>query len=181
MTTPKIRFATIGLNHFHIYGQTNLLLRAGAELVSFYATEPELINLYAKDYPQAKLAASEAEILEDKSIHMVISASIPSERAPLGIRVMQHGKDFMSDKPGFTTLEQLAEARRVQKATGRIYSIDYSERLETRASQKAGELVRAGAIGKVIQTLGMGPHRPRLSQRPWWFFEKEKYGGIAPV
>ena len=58
MTTPKIRFATIGLNHFHIYGQTNLLLRAGAELVSFYATEPELINLYAKDYPQAKLAAS---------------------------------------------------------------------------------------------------------------------------
>ncbi len=178
MTTPKIRFATIGLNHFHIYGQTNLLLRAGAELVSFYATEPELINLYAKDYPQAKLAASEAEILEDESIHMVISASIPSERAPLGIRVMQHGKDFMSDKPGFTTLEQLAEARRVQKATGRIYSIDYSERLETRASQKAGELVRAGAIGKVIQTLGMGPHRPRLSQRPWWFFEKEKYGGI---
>jgi predicted dehydrogenase len=178
MTTPKIRFATIGLNHFHIYGQTNLLLRAGAELVSFYATEPELINLYAKDYPQAKLAASEAEILEDESIHMVISASIPSERAPLGIRVMQHGKDFMSDKPGFTTLEQLAEARRVQKETGRIYSIDYSERLETRASQKAGELVRAGAIGKVIQTLGMGPHRPRLSQRPWWFFEKEKYGGI---
>ena len=178
MTTPKIRFATIGLNHFHIYGQTNLLLRAGAELVSFYATEPELINLYAKEYPQAKLAASEAEILEDESIHMVISASIPSERAPLGIRVMQHGKDFMSDKPGFTTLEQLAETRRVQKATGRIYSIDYSERLETRASQKAGELVRAGAIGKVIQTLGMGPHRPRLSQRPWWFFEKEKYGGI---
>ena len=80
MTTPKIRFATIGLNHFHIYGQTNLLLRAGAELVSFYATEPELINLYAKEYPQAKLAASEAEILEDKSIHMVISASRPNRR-----------------------------------------------------------------------------------------------------
>lgn len=177
-TTPKIRFSTIGLNHFHIYGQTNLLLRAGAELVSFYATEPDLIALYQKDYPQAKLASSEAEILEDESIHMVISASIPSERAPLGIRVMQHGKDFMSDKPGFTTLEQLAEARRVQKETGRIYSIDYSERLETRASQKAGELVRSGAIGKVIQTLGMGPHRPRLHQRPWWFFEKEKYGGI---
>lgn len=177
-TTPKIRFATIGLNHFHIYGQTNLLLRAGAELVSFYATEPDLINLYAKDYPQAKLASSEEEILEDESIQMVISASIPSERAPLGVRVMQHGKDFMTDKPGFTTLEQLAEVRRVQKETGRIYSIDYSERLETRASQKAYELVQAGAIGKVIQTLGLGPHRRRLHQRPWWFFKKEKYGGI---
>jgi predicted dehydrogenase len=177
-TQPQIRFATIGLNHFHIYGQTNLLLNAGAELVAFYAIEPDLIQLYAKDYPQAKLASSETEILEDESIQLVISASIPSERAPLGIRVMQHGKDFMSDKPGFTTLEQLAEVRRVQAETKRIYSIDYSERLETRASVKATELVKGGAIGKVIQTVGLGPHRPRLSQRPWWFFKKEKYGGI---
>jgi predicted dehydrogenase len=177
-TAPRIRFATIGLNHFHIYGQTNLLLNAGAELVSFYASEPELLERYAKDYPQAKLVRNEAEILEDESIQLVISAAIPSERAPLGIRVMQHGKDFMSDKPGFTTLDQLAEVRRVQKATGRIYSIDYSERLETRASVKASELVHGGAIGKVIQTVGLGPHRPRLDQRPWWFFKQEKYGGI---
>lgn len=175
---PTMRFATIGLNHFHIYGQTNLLLKAGAELVSFYATEPDLIQLYAKDYPQAKLARSEAEILEDESIQLVISASIPSERAPLGIRVMQHGKDFMSDKPGFTTLEQLAEVRRVQAETKRIYSIDYSERLETRASTKATELVQNGAIGKVIQTVGLGPHRARLQQRPWWFFKRAKYGGV---
>jgi predicted dehydrogenase len=177
-TQPPIRFATIGLNHFHIYGQTNLLLRAGAELVKFYAVEPELIQLYGKDYPQAVLAASEAEILEDESIHLVISAAIPSERAPLGIRAMQHGKDYMSDKPGFTTLEQLAEARRVQKETRRIYSIDYSERLETKASVKMGELVHGGAIGKVIQVLGLGPHRPRLDQRPAWFFKRDKYGGI---
>lgn len=177
-TQPTIRFAAIGLNHFHIYGQTNLLLKAGAELVAFYALEPDLIALYAKDYPQARLASSEAEILEDPSIHLVISAAIPSERAPLGIRVMQHGKDFMTDKPGFTTLEQLAAVRQVQQATGRIYSIDYSERLETRASTKAGELVHSGAIGKVIQTVGLGPHRPRLHQRPWWFFQRAKYGGI---
>jgi predicted dehydrogenase len=91
---------------------------------------------------------------------------------------MQHGKDFMVDKPGFTTLEQLAEVRRIQRQTARIYSIDYSERLETRASQKAGELIRSGAIGKVIQTVGLGPHRPRLQQRPWWFFQRRNYGGI---
>jgi predicted dehydrogenase len=177
-TQPTVRFATIGLNHFHIYGQTNLLLNAGAELVKFYATEPELIARYAQDYPQATLAASEAEILEEDSIHLVISAAIPCQRAPLGIRVMEHGKDFMVDKPGFTTLEQLADVRRVQKATGRIYSIDYSERLETRASTKAAALVQAGAIGRVIQTVGLGPHRPRLHQRPWWFFQREQYGGI---
>jgi hypothetical protein len=47
----------------------------------------------------------------------VLSSIIPNERAPLGIRVMQHGKDYMSDKPGITSLEQLADVRRVQKQT----------------------------------------------------------------
>ena len=177
-TQSPIRFAAIGLNHFHIYGQTNLLLRAGAELVAFYAEEPDLAALYQKEYPQAKQVADKRAILEDESLHLVISAAIPSERAPLGMEVMRHGKDFMSDKPGFTTLAQLAEVRQVQQATGRIYSIDYSERLETRASVKAAELVQSGAIGQVIQTVGLGPHRPRLSQRPWWFFKRDKYGGI---
>lgn len=177
-TQPTIRFAAIGLNHFHIYGQTNLLLRAGAELVSFYAEEPDLAALYQKDYPQAKPVTDKRAILEDASLQLVISAAIPSERASLGIDVMRHGKDYMSDKPGFTTLDQLAEVRRVQKETGRIYSIDYSERLETRASVKAAELVQNGAIGQVIQTVGLGPHRPRLHQRPWWFFKRDKYGGI---
>jgi predicted dehydrogenase len=120
----------------------------------------------------------EKEILEDKSIHLVLSASIPDERAPLGIRVMQHGKDFMVDKPGITTLEQLAEVRRVQAETKRIYSIMYSERLENRATVQAGELVKAGAIGKVVQTIGMGPHRMNPKTRPAWFFDKPRFGGI---
>src|SRR4029078_1413790 len=118
-----------------------------------------------------KQARSEAEILEDKAIQLVVSAGIPADRAPLGIRVMQHGKDFMSDKPGVTTLAQLAEARRVQAQTRRIYSIMYSERFENKATVKAGELVKAGAIGKVIQTIGLGPHPIRLSKSSTWFFE----------
>src|SRR5262245_10717111 len=110
---PKIRFAVIGLNHGHIYGQVKLLLNAGAAFVSFFAIEPELIEQFTKTYPQAKLARSAQAILEDETIQLIASASIPNERAPLGITAMKHGKDFMSDKPGFTTLEQLAEARRV--------------------------------------------------------------------
>jgi predicted dehydrogenase len=175
---PAIRFAAIGLNHGHIYGQTHALLNAGAQLVSFYAQEPELVNEFAKTFPQAKLARSAAEILEDETIQLVASAAIPNERAPLGIDVMQHGKDYMSDKPGFTTLEQLADVRRVQAETGRIYSILFSERLSNRATVKAGELVQAGAIGRVIQTIGMGPHRTRLATRAPWFFRREQYGGI---
>ncbi len=173
-----IRFAAIGLNHGHIYGQVQAMLEAGGELVSFYAIEPDLIERFQKRFPDAKLASEEAEILEDSSIQLVVSASIPVERAPLGIRVMQHGKDFMADKPGITTLEQLEEVKKVQQETGRIYSIMYSERLRNKATVHAGDLVQSGAIGQVIQTIGLGPHRMRAHTRPDWFWDKKNFGGI---
>ncbi len=175
---PKIKFAVIGMNHAHIYGQVEAVIRGGGELVSFYAKEADLTANFTKKYPNAKLASSETEILEDKSIQLVLSSIIANERAPLGIRVMKHGKDYMSDKPGITTLEQLAEVRKVQKATKRIYSIMYSERFENKATVKAGELVKAGAIGKVVQTIGLGPHRINANSRPAWFFDKKQFGGI---
>jgi predicted dehydrogenase len=174
----SIKFSVIGLNHGHIYGQTEAVIRGGGELVSFYAKEPDLAEAFAKRYPNAKRAKSEKEILEDKSIQLVVSASIPIDRAPLGIEVMKHGKDYMVDKPGIITIKQLEEVRKVQKETKRIYSIMYSERLENRATVKAGELVKEGAIGKVIQTIGLGPHRMNIKSRPEWFFKNNMYGGI---
>lgn len=178
MQSPRIRFSVIGLNHGHITGQTRAVIRGGGELVAVYAKEKDLLDGFLKTFPQAKLARSEQEILEDKSIHLVVSASIPVERAPLGIRVMQHGKDFMVDKPGITKLEQLTEVRRVQEQTHRIYSIMYSERLENKATVRAGEMVKAGAIGKVVQTVGLGPHRMNAPTRAPWFYDVEQYGGI---
>lgn len=175
---PRIKFAVIGMNHGHIYGQVEAVVRGGGQLVSFYAKEADLVSAFAKKYPQAKQALSENEILEDKSIQLVLSSAIANERAPLGIRVMKHGKDFMADKPGITTLEQLSEVRKVQKETKRIYSIMFSERFENRATVKAGELVKAGAIGKVVQTIGLGPHKMNAPTRPAWFFNKEQFGGI---
>lgn len=174
----RIRFAAIGLNHNHIYGQVEAVQRGGGEFVSFFAKEPELSAAFSKRFPQAKLARSAQEILEDKTIQLVVSAAIPDERAPLGIQVMQHGKDYMSDKPGIISLEQLAAVRRAQEATKRIYSIMYSERLENPATVKAGKLIKDGAIGKVIQTIGLGPHRMNTKTRPAWFFDRQRYGGI---
>ncbi len=177
-TQPPIRFAAIGLNHNHIYGQTGLLLREGAQLVSYYAAEDELAHEYGSRFDQGTRVATPEAIYEDESIDLIVSAAIPCQRAGIGIKAMQHGKDYMSDKPAFTTLDQLAAARKVQAETRRIYSVNYSERLETRTSQRAEDLIRSGAIGRVIQTLGLGPHRTRLETRPWWFFERDQYGGI---
>ena len=175
----RIRFAAIGANHGHIHGQVGSTIRGGGELVSYYIKEPDLRAQFARRNPNAKAVEDERAILEDKSIQLVVSASIPDERAPLGVRVMQHGKDFMVDKPGITSMAQLAEVRRVQAETKRIYSILFSERLEVPAAVKAGELVKAGAIGTVIQTVGLGPHRVMQgTPRPDWFWDASRYGGI---
>ena len=174
----RIRFGVIGINHSHIGGQVDATVRGGGEFVAFYAKEPDLRDAFAKRYPNAKVARDEREILEDPSLQLVLSSIIANERAPLGIRVMQHGKDYMSDKPGIVTAAQLTEVRRVQAQTKRIYSICYSERFESKATVKAGELVKAGAIGTVVQTVGLGPHRINPPDRPDWFWEPERYGGI---
>jgi len=173
-----VRFGVIGLNHEHIYGMVRMLQAAGAELASFYAPEPALASPFAARFPEARQATTRAEVLEDPTIHLITSAAIPDARAALGIAVMQHDKDFFSDKPGFTTLDQLAAARRVQAETGKFYAVFYSERFENMATVRAGELVKAGAIGRPLQTIGLGPHRLRPDTRPDWFFDTSRFGGI---
>src|SRR5690349_18063577 len=172
-----IRFGVVGTNHRHIYGQVACLVNAGAQFVSFFESDPALAADFAQRYPHAQRARSEGEVLEDPSLRMLVTAAIPADRAPLAVRAMRHGKDVMTDKPGMTSLAQLAEVRRVQQETGRIFSVCFSERFETRCTVKAWELVRAGAIGRVVHTTGLGPHRINKATRPEWFFAKERYGG----
>jgi predicted dehydrogenase len=174
---PRIRFSVIGVDHPHIHRQVEAVIRGGGAFMAFYAKDPKQAADFGKRYPQAKQAGSEKEILES-DVQLIATSGVPAERAPLAIQAMKHGKDFLSDKPGMTTLQQLADVKRVQAQTKRIYSIMYSERHENRATVKAGELVKAGAIGKVIQTIGVGPHRLNADTRPAWFFQKDRYGGI---
>ena len=175
---PRLRFGVVGMNHAHIYGMVDAVVRGGGQMVSFHANERDLAAEFARKYPAAKRVADERAVLEDSSIQLVLSSITPNERAPLGIRVMQHAKDFMVDKPGATSLAQLAELRRVQSASRRIYSVVYSERFENGATIRAGELVREGAIGQVIQTIGFGPHRIHPPDRPDWFWDPARHGGI---
>jgi len=177
---PKysIKFGVIGLDHYHIMGITAAVIRGGGELVSFYSTLPAAIADFKKLYPNARLVTSEDEILNDPSIQLVAGAPVPNLRAPLGIRAMRHGKDFLSDKPAITTLEQLAQVRAASAETGKMFAIMYSERLEVRAAVQAGYLVKAGAIGKVVQTVNIAPHKVNDITRPDWFWDPLQYGGI---
>jgi predicted dehydrogenase len=109
---------------------------------------------------------------------MIASAAVPCDRAPLGLRAMDRGKDYFADKPPLTSLEQLAAAKRKVAETGRKFACYYSERLHVEAATYAGQLIRDGAIGRVLQVTGFGPHRLNAPTRPPWFWDKRKYGGI---
>jgi predicted dehydrogenase len=133
---------------------------------------------FAAKFPQARRVADRRAILEDTSIQMVLTSAIPVERAEIALAAMRHGKDVMSDKPGMTSFAQLDEIKRVQAETGRIFSVCYSEHFQTRSTVKAGELVQAGAIGEVVNTVGLGPHALNNGKRAPYFFDRKQYGGV---
>jgi predicted dehydrogenase len=171
-------FATAHLNHGHIYGQCNGLLEAGAEMKWVYDPDPKKIAAFLEKFPGVRVARALDEILDDPAVRLVNAAAIPCDRGPLGGRVMAAGKDYFTDKTPFTALAQLAEARRAVAATGRKYMVYFSERLHVESAMFATDLVREGAVGRVVQVLGLGPHRLNKESRPPWFFERAKYGGI---
>jgi predicted dehydrogenase len=171
-------FAAVALDHGHIYGMCNGLIEAGATLRWVYDPDPVKVAQFCKVFPQAQVAASEEQVLLDPEVRLIAGAAIPADRCALGLRAMDRGKDYFTDKTPFTTLEQLELARAKTEATGMKYMVYYSERLHVESAIFAGQLITEGAIGRVVQVLGLGPHRLNAASRPSWFFEHERYGGI---
>lgn len=174
----EFAFAAMHLDHGHIYGMCAGLTEAGAELRWVYDPDPARLAAFSRRFPQARVARSADEVLEDPAVRLVAAAAIPCDRGPLGLRVMAAGKDYFTDKAPFTSLAQLEDARAAVAASGRKYMVYYSERLHNESAVYAGELVARGAIGRVIQVLGLGPHRLSAASRPPWFFVRAQYGGI---
>jgi predicted dehydrogenase len=171
-------FAAAHFDHGHINGQCSALTAAGGTLKWAYDPDPKKLEPFLRRFPQAKAASSLDQILEDKEVKLVTAAAVPSDRGPIGCRVMEAGKDYFTDKTPFTTIAQLEQARVVAARTGRKYMVYYSERLTSEAGMFATDLVRDGVIGRVVQVVGLGPHRLNKPSRPAWFFERAKYGGI---
>jgi predicted dehydrogenase len=177
---PKLRFAAIGLDHRHIYDQVTSLREAGGECVGWWTediTAPPVAG-FIERFPDVPQISDIRRLLDDPSIQLITCAAIPRDRAAHAIEAMRAGKDFMVDKPGVTTADQLRDVRRVQAETGRIFSVDFTERFEVRSTTRAAELVHAGAIGRVVHMVGLGPHRLNRPLRSPWFFDKAAYGGI---
>ncbi|WP_080836196.1 Gfo/Idh/MocA family protein [Cohnella massiliensis] len=173
----EFAIAAVALEHGHIYGQCQGLVEAGATIKWVYDPDPAKVEAFRKVFPGAQAAPSEETVFADDEVRLVAAAAIPSDRGPLGVRAMRAGKHYFTDKAPFTDLAQLEEARRAAAETGNKYMVYYSERLHVESAVYAGKLVRDGAIGRVVQVLGTGPHRLGTG-RPDWFFQKSRYGGI---
>jgi len=169
--------AAAGLDHGHISGMIGGLAGAGARLLYVYDNDRKRAESLAAKYG-AEVVSSMEEIYADRRVKLVCSAAIPSHRGPLGCEVMRHGLDYFADKAPFTTLEQLEEAKKVSRETGRRYFVYYSERLHNESAVMAGYLIREGLIGRVVNVIGTGPHRISLPTRPDWFFSRKDSGGI---
>ncbi|RGX54983.1 MULTISPECIES: Gfo/Idh/MocA family protein [Anaerotruncus] len=171
-------FGVIGLDHGHIYAICNGLLEAGATLNKVWDPDPEKVRAFLARYPQAQAAENEAQVLDDPDARLIASAIRPSRRCALGLRVMEHGKDYFVDKPGMLTKEELSAAREACARTGQKYVIYYGERIHVEGAVFAEELIRSGAVGKVRQVTILAPHRLNRPTRPDWFFEESENGGI---
>ena len=102
---------------------TDAIIRGGGTLVAVLGADPAQVATFRKRFGDVKVARNEAEILDDRSIQLVAGAPIPDLRAPLGIRAMRAGKDFLGDKPAITSLKQLADVRRAVRETGKKFAI----------------------------------------------------------
>ena len=174
----EFHFAAAGLDHGHIYGMCEGLIGAGGTLKWVYDPDELKAEDFCRHFKSVKCARSEDEIFNDNEVYLVAGAAVPSERCALGIRVMNAGKDYFTDKTPLTSMEQLSAARETVDRTGQKYAVYYSERLHVETAVFAEQLIKQGAIGKVVQVIGMGPHRLNAPSRPGWFFKKEQYGGI---
>ncbi|GAB1484118.1 hypothetical protein MASR2M78_29350 [Treponema sp.] len=171
-------FSVIGLDHGHIYGMCNGLSEAGATLSKAYDKDPVKLAAFLKTFPQATAASSVEEILADSQCRLIASAIQPDERASLGLRVMDAGKDYFADKPGMLKLQEIEDVAAACAKTGRKYIIYFSERIHVEGAVLAEQLIQKGAIGRVIHLTILAPHRLNKKTRPEYFFDPARNGAI---
>jgi predicted dehydrogenase len=177
--SERIRFGVIGVEHGHAISLTAGLLGAGASCVGYSnGDDGAVVRQFTGEFPGVPAVDDPRRLLDDPGVALIVTADVPDRRAAVAVAAMHAGKDVLAAKPGCVTLEQLSSIRRAVAESGRIWSVSFSERFHVRAVVRAAELVAAGRIGQVVQTIGLGPHRLDRPKRPDWFFDPGQAGGI---
>lgn len=172
-----IRIAAIGLDHNHGTALVGHLVEAGAALVG-WATEgaPRALAAWHGRFDAPR--RTEAQILSDPQVDLVVTAAVPGDRAALAQRALAAGKHVLADKPGVLSRAELAAVLATARQANRLWTVGFSERYEVPAMTRASALVRDGAIGEVLDVTLIAPHRLHVAPRPDWFWDRARNGGI---
>ena len=97
------------------------MLDLGCECVGWWNDgDNKITEDFKKKYSTVKREKDKKKLLSNSEIDLILIADIPSKRAGLAIECMEAGKDVMLDKPGCTSLEQLAEIAKTVESTKKI-------------------------------------------------------------
>lgn len=172
-------FSVIGLNHGHINGQVKGLLDTSKwKLKHVYAAEEDLLQNFAGRYPDAIVAESIEQVLEDDEVELIASASINADRGPLAVRVLEAEKHFFVDKPCVTTLQQVEDVKAAVERSSKKWFAFFGEMATNAGVRWVREELEKGNLGEPVHFMGLGPHTLRIGTRPDWMFDRERYGGI---
>lgn len=179
MSRRPIRVAVLGIDHRHAFTMLAGMQAAGCEAAGWWTEgTPLTLDSFAARFPDVPRIADRRTILDDPAIDMVLISAVPRDRAALAIEAMEAGKDVMTDKPGCVSLDELTLIRDAVARTGRMWSVNYGEHFESPCVLKAAELIAEDAIGRVVQTTSLAPHRINRPSREGWFYHREGHGGI---
>ncbi len=174
----EFNFAVLGLVHGHINGIIAGLKGCGATLKSFWDEDEKRCSDFSLRYPEAEQCKSVDDILDDKSINLVINCIRPDLRCLLSVKCLEKGKNVFSDKPGFLKVSEYEKLKEARDKSNKHYYIYFSEKFHSESSILTQNIIDSGRVGNIFHYIGTGPHRLNENTRPSWFFESKKNGSI---
>jgi len=180
----------VGLEHPHAFGIAFALQGAGADIVSFCSARPDddlMVSGFGELFPTATKRADIHAILANDAVDVVVPVAIPCDRCHDARVALGAGRHVLADKPIAIDQAQLNSLRAATAASGEtgesattkpVFGVWFSERFESRATGRAIELVADGAIGDLVEVIGLGPHRLSAESRPEWFFDASRAGTL---
>lgn len=147
------------------------------EVYGFYDLNLARAEELAKKYG-GKAFASYEELLADPEIEAVSVCVANHAHAEISIAALKAGKHVLCEKPMAITLEECEAMVAAAKESGKYLMIGQNQRL-AKAHMKARELIRQGAIGKVLTFRTIfghgGPETWSVDPgKNTWFFDKTK-------
>ncbi len=192
MTILRIAFA--GFRHGHIEGlyyaaKNNEVLEVVAACEDDETTRAALVErsnppATMEEERRKELIANKIELthrtldemLEDVDCDIVAIGDYYSRRGGMAIKALKAGKHVIADKPICTSLEELAEIKKL--ATEKELKVGCMFDLrDTPFAAGLKQMIDNGELGEIQSVVFGGQHPLMIGSRAGWYFEPGKHGG----